>query len=558
MADQTEVATIAKSSILVQRLARRQSKPVGIVDVRSFQSQYAQIPGWLVQRFALLDQLQQRYSTSESTAADGSDLVFTVLGQRMPAEQTVEHWHSEPAHPSTLTASEAIATAKPTAAQPNVASNPARVSRKAIPVVFESTQQPEIEVQPSGVKQPGSESRGNRTNGTELPLQNLRSPSSSQLSEPTDPIQTQAIIPLKLPLPALGNASKPFQAKQAKIESAPPLAKSQPSGEIMNGQRYAVVKPMAQLIAAKQGLIQPMRVQSGQDRAGEDNAAYQVHSNRQAENRQAENWSEGTPHPPDTTTSLEVTNPQSEPSVQAVPAVMKAPSLILRQPTQPEAALSPTIPEAVRSAFTPTATLLTPQASFPMPITKADRPLLHKAVAVLPQQPRNASFYASSPDVSHLLPLARAHLSSIALESSMQPPRPSSEGVMQAFETPKQHLTTASEISVRLSLLPETKLIWRKQAGLSLSQYSMSMNGATPQALPLSPGLANRSANWIARQTADSAMGEMSTTSAMSTPTPSPSQPSSEVNVAQIAEQVSRILARQLVVERERRGMNLW
>jgi hypothetical protein len=34
--------------------------------------------------------------------------------------------------------------------------------------------------------------------------------------------------------------------------------------------------------------------------------------------------------------------------------------------------------------------------------------------------------------------------------------------------------------------------------------------------------------------------------------------PVREVNVAQIAEQVSRILQRQLTVERERRGMNLW
>ncbi|MGI0484848.1 hypothetical protein ACN4EK_05365 [Pantanalinema rosaneae CENA516] len=63
----------------VQRLAQRGSGFVGVVQLQSFQAQYARIPGWMVQRSLLLEQLRTRYGRRSDAATGVVGLVLTSV-----------------------------------------------------------------------------------------------------------------------------------------------------------------------------------------------------------------------------------------------------------------------------------------------------------------------------------------------------------------------------------------------------------------------------------------------------------------------------------------------
>ncbi len=110
-------------------------------------------------------------------------------------------------------------------------------------------------------------------------------------------------------------------------------------------------------------------------------------------------------------------------------------------------------------------------------------------------------------------------------------------------------------------------MVWRKSASTATSGNSLSKvtNSNTQKSLPLAISPASVQGQlsrepFVTSNPTSFASAEMGNGMHGSTqPTPvQTTTPVREVNVAQIAEQVSRILQRQLTVERERRGMNLW
>ena len=66
----------SQSTELVDRLARRSSDPIGVIDVRYAEQKYARILGWLADRFGLIDQLRHRYDADEGLAGNWQTMVM--------------------------------------------------------------------------------------------------------------------------------------------------------------------------------------------------------------------------------------------------------------------------------------------------------------------------------------------------------------------------------------------------------------------------------------------------------------------------------------------------
>lgn len=76
------------SNELTERLLRRATKPVGVIDTFQPQRQYRRTTDWLAQRFSLLDRWKSRYAITDD-AAESASLVFAKSQQpqvTMPAQ----------------------------------------------------------------------------------------------------------------------------------------------------------------------------------------------------------------------------------------------------------------------------------------------------------------------------------------------------------------------------------------------------------------------------------------------------------------------------------------
>ena len=78
----------SQSREFVDRLTRRLTDPVGVIDVRFAQQKYARIVEWLAERFALADLLHARYGADEGIAADWQTADWqTMVMQQSAGEQ---------------------------------------------------------------------------------------------------------------------------------------------------------------------------------------------------------------------------------------------------------------------------------------------------------------------------------------------------------------------------------------------------------------------------------------------------------------------------------------
>jgi hypothetical protein len=115
-------------------------------------------------------------------------------------------------------------------------------------------------------------------------------------------------------------------------------------------------------------------------------------------------------------------------------------------------------------------------------------------------------------------------------------------------EIPQQpeRVAVSREIPGNMASLPQSTMVWRKSSQFATpgNNFSDASNGGTNNSFPLA----------IARQTAPMSRTIPVSNTTMSMPRQA-AMPIPEINVAEIAEQVSRLLCRQLTVERERRGM---
>ncbi|MFK0735475.1 MAG: hypothetical protein HEQ35_03305 [Gloeotrichia echinulata IR180] len=119
-------------------------------------------------------------------------------------------------------------------------------------------------------------------------------------------------------------------------------------------------------------------------------------------------------------------------------------------------------------------------------------------------------------------------------------------------------MAIAREIPASANFGGEHNMIWRKSDNTTTSEkfFSGVTNSNTQPGMPRAINSGSDRHGYIAR-TMSSTSSPTSDGAAETENTPlQTSKPDREINVAQIAEQVSRILSRQLTVERERRGMS--
>ena len=75
-----------EKSVLVERLLRLQSEPVGVINLKQFQTQLARVPSWMVQRSRFLERWQSRYAFGESEPGSGTELMLATPGQLITTE----------------------------------------------------------------------------------------------------------------------------------------------------------------------------------------------------------------------------------------------------------------------------------------------------------------------------------------------------------------------------------------------------------------------------------------------------------------------------------------
>lgn len=78
---------LSKGSSLIQRLDRRWTQPVGLVDGQRFQTASTRVPNAILQRSTFIDQLQTRYGVHEDMGT-GTDLTFAPPLNTMETRQT--------------------------------------------------------------------------------------------------------------------------------------------------------------------------------------------------------------------------------------------------------------------------------------------------------------------------------------------------------------------------------------------------------------------------------------------------------------------------------------
>jgi hypothetical protein len=117
--------TGGQSSPLIQRLDRRRTKLIGVIDKRPVQLQAVQLPRPIGLRFVLLNQLQNRYFRHDLTEAPGVELVLAHSASMLPPEESTDM----------LAKSSTVSAENPGNALPV---GKFRISRKTVPLTAKS------------------------------------------------------------------------------------------------------------------------------------------------------------------------------------------------------------------------------------------------------------------------------------------------------------------------------------------------------------------------------------------------------------------------------------
>lgn len=435
-----EQAELLQTSPLIQRLDRRRTHPIGVIDLRRYSSESSGLPNWLVQRSTLVEQLQSRYSSREQAA--GTELPLAIASPVPVAERVSD----APAAPSAV----AIAPSTPVETSP-----PVQVSQTAPLVAASAVENPDW--------------------SSPVPPPEMIASLSETVIEPT--------------------AAPPAEQYRIRRVSANPA--TQPAAI----QRKAASDESSAAIASS-SMVSAVSIA------------------------------------PELPTYSATVDDRPQPSADPAPLGLVAQA----------AASAPisAIPSQSRESATE-ATLLLRHALPEQP----DAPHLESTVAIVPetapptQQTRVEGLIARPLLQSASMPeIAQRAVNPVNLQPTVT-----------EFSTQPAAIAPALSIS---ALPVQPSLIWR-----SADAATHGLQRRSQPELPLAVSSIPSLQPAIARQT------DTTPTAAIATPESSPSSSiptppvfvptaTGGVNVGQIAEQVSRILFRQLTVERERRGMGKW
>ena len=545
-----EVGEAAPSMELAERLLQRRTEPLGVIDVRQGQRHYARTAGWVAQRFALLDHWKTRYGGDEDAAPANDSLVFASPGR--PGV--------EPAH--TLSNSIQLAQAVKRADAPQPGAAPA-VSA-ALPEQF----------------------RIRRRSGA--PASSLQDAASHEAR--------------------LNSASSADGDKAASTisDSTEVVASSQTERGVFRAVEIPATTPHA--APAATDLILPRTpgfgVEAAPETAGESarGVEYPIH-------RKATSSPATIAQPGDLASGTGVLRQHSETPSATASAPVQTPIRVSRMETTPrelplrlqrksgEAATG--LPVARELTATPA-----PPAITQMPLSDSSAHSLSEtpsATASAPvQTPVRVSRMETTPDELPLrlqrksgeaatgLPVARELTATPAI--ARMPLSDSSaysllesqsfaggEGAVRAGADsitertgpagigdshPRGESPTSLPLIQRRAVggAPQPALIWRRSVGRSSLSDGLTggATGAVGSALPLAISAADGVAPRAARQASTTESTSSTSVESAAPAPPEPTASANEINVARLAEQVSRLLARQLAVERERRGRGGW
>jgi hypothetical protein len=551
-AESTRAQTSQDASPLLQRLDRRRTEAIGVVNLEPFNGRAAQVPGWIVQRSALLNQLTTRYSSQGETAGQAQDLVFASSQPVSPTDMPSRFSNDGPPTSLVRPPLPTVTAALPaTPVAPATPPSAFRISRK--PTAFSAATST---AQPGGaVPSPATRSEFSFPSPGQTEL-TQRSANTARIDSPLPPPQSpsgsteSSANSASLPIAAVTPTPSPVAQAAArslilpKRVSEPPILSDVKGGQSVDA---ALSQPAPIAVTPAQPTLQT----------------------KPDSPRSAPDGMRDRPHPAPISPFM----PTLPAHTQDLPFVLRRQSS--ESAAQPASSPSPQVDTAVNAPTAPP-----PSPSTPLGQEKGSiGQRLQRSVQALIFPQRTQSVGAKSSGSAQTSPalsssvVARSsdsggsssdrssafspspivhEISTVAIDSSLvlrktqpsdsaMPDLPSSGQTLASPLTPPY--PTAAEIPAMVKPLGQPTLVWRKAAET-----------------PSSPMYMQPSAPAIARQTmaspplAGANEGTSTTTVAAEAPQTSMQMP----NVAQIAEQVSRILHRQLTVERERRGINLW
>jgi hypothetical protein len=556
--------TAAVTHPVLQRLQRRGTEPVGVIDVLKPQSLYTRTPGWMQARSQMLDQLQQRYGRVDTLAAQATDLALVNLPVAKAAIPS-----QTPGMATVASGSATFIQRHPNEAAPSIERNTPLLGRTAspspgnVPAMQDSVPTPAAahEILQSSVLAQRLQRRSTEPvgmiDGRQPETDYPRTPGWTRArSEMLDQLQlrygsngetmpTQSSSAIATPTPA-----------QSRVETLRTMATTAPTAVTFSASDATGLPSQTFRVSRK-----PMIKAAPSDAIATLPTA--------------------TPKP-----AFPTTEPNTIAEAKSNPSL--AGGLFSTTPTKaeppPQSLVLPKrigIPIQTGENFSDRNPHPLPEPVHQISATGTNAPLrLQKAASHKPDEPKGntedvgarehgdagkivaqLSLSSSLPLVKPLstsrLPVQRLSQESVQVENRRSPQKISEI-------TPSNQLAVAAEIPTTVSHLSPSHIIWRTHSNSSPTGGSLSTaTNGRGQTLPLTGHPISSTRSAIARQmttTTNSAAEPTATSSHETIPSAATPVPTAggEMNLAQIAEQVSRLLHRKLTVERERRGIGRW
>ena len=549
-----------EKSVLVERLLRLQSEPVGVINLKQFQTQLARVPSWMVQRSRFLERWQSRYAFGESEPGSGTELMLATPVQPITTEPNLT------SQLSSAMLSERIYQEKIAPPREKISDSQAgqtfRLSRKAVPLAPDSNSLSKQVNSSEKIDAPANTSEKN-------------SPSLRTIVESVTVSNPDSKPAVTLAQPQRTVAPKEEETKVTLVE----LKQIQVSN-------LSTPNPLL----LRQNLQQPdetseeKKIDSLTATSGESPLPLRTITERINTSTSNSESAEISLKPETKVTAIE--QGQSLVSNEAI----TNPLVFRKNWQQPDE----TSEEKPRDSLTATAG----ESTFPLrtitervnastsnPESTATLDQSEAIVASTEGETKVTSVELGQPQVSNLSTatplLLRQSLQSLDKESNRLTTgsgtihREAIGGQKQSGNQANRDIAAVnSELATTsIAVVPEipsrevpgnlsipTNLVWRKTTSEpARTVFSAANNGYTDSSLPSVSIPVNPNRPNILRQMSNTAseMEAMPSNPAI----PAIAQTANQtpvVNVADIAEQVSRLLFRQLTVERERRGISQW
>lgn len=527
-----QASQVLQSSPLLQRLAQRSTESQGVVNLKPFQSQYVRIPGWMVQRSALLDQLQTRYGNRKEGAAEGSELALATAIPKPPREQL---------NPST-TALPSRTMAKPVSPAMSMAptSSPSdkfHVSRKvAFPRTNPETS-PKANPAPSAsVSEASEESGGSEAAPFPQQSNNAVSKKAGEAGGELFSIKRPAQSPLILPKRMGSETSESAPSETSDNSAGVPIVGSEVSTQGSDLLKAAALRDRKTTSSPALGTDASLVLRKAAPVELDDSSDRLRPEESQSKSQLGNADSSGE------LPSFGGENPTDRGNNSAQPEITSTGVSVSRS------AVKTNVPIVFRKAVSVKSDEQTAKSAIaPKEGTQTSAVIRTTATQI---QTNAIGVSSTRAQLSETLPLVQTQSTPLGVQRHSESQSTTSERESDVIPAATAHIPNrvalAAEIPTQKNSISQTTLVWRKSTDESSRPLSLSTTGNS----------STNNGQAIARQTS-TAFSPIPTPQADTGSTLSnPPIPMPEVNVAQIAEQVSRILSRQLIVERERRGIS--